>query len=361
MKKLMIGIGMVGLLTSCQQVQGWFGSSSDTDSTQTMTSESANKAKLMRDRSITRENAYSDLFVDSAALESYIQREKLPADKADRIRAFYTVRNNQFAWFTSNGITEQARGLWSLSESNAENLKTKPAASLQERMDSLFTKDSAAVSMRNMGTTKDTASRSVKSTKASQDTAVNTAARKAPDSLNIAINTAGFFSQSDTGLVNTELALTAHFVALATETNGPITDDNFYWLVPRKRMNAMELADSLLHKEKDSTLWQANTQYAALKNSLATYYDAAKNGGWQPLSATAGLQKGVQAPVVVQLKKRLAASGDYVTSDTSNVFSDSLATAIRTVQERYGLAATGVVNDSLLQELNVPAQQRVQQ
>ncbi|MBB1283263.1 L,D-transpeptidase family protein [Flavisolibacter sp. BT320] len=355
MKKMMIGIVAVGLLTSCQQVQGWFGSSGDTDST--MTSESANKAKMLRDESITRENAYSDLFVDSAALEAYIQKEKVPADKADRMREFYIVRSNQFAWFTSDGMTEQARGLWSLSESSAETAKTKPSERLKERMDSLLTKDSAAIARQGSSPIPDTATRIN-----NRDTATQTLADSAVSSLRTAANdTTSLFSQSDTALVQTELALTAHFVALATETQGPITADNFYWLVPRKKMDAMQLADSLLHKPSDSTLWQNNAQYAALKNSLATYYNAAKNGGWSTITSTAGLQKGTQSPAVVQLKKRLAASGDYVTTDTSNIYSDSLMMAVRTLQERYGLHPTGIINDTLVAQLNVPAEQRVQQ
>ncbi|HEV7332580.1 MAG TPA: L,D-transpeptidase family protein [Flavisolibacter sp.] len=357
MKKMMIGIIAVGLLTSCQQVQGWFGNTEDSDSTQTMTSESVNKAKLLRDESITRENAYSDLFVDSAALEAYIQKEKVPADKADRMREFYIVRSNQFAWFTSDGMTEQARGLWSLSESSSEELKTKPSQRLQERMDSLLTKDSAAMAQQNAATTADTATRMT-----TRDTSAQAVAKSAVDSMrSMTADTATLFSQSDTALVQTELALTAHFVALATETKGPITADNFYWLVPRKRMDPMQLADSLLNKASDSSLWQNNAQYAAMKNSLGTYYNAAKNGGWPTITSTTGLQKGAQSPAVVQLKKRLAATGDYVTTDTSNVYTDSLATAIRALQERYGLAPTGIVNDSLVQQLNVPAEERVQQ
>jgi L,D-transpeptidase YcbB len=357
MKKMMIGIVAVGLLTSCQQVQGWFGSSGDSDSTQTMTSESVNKAKLLRDESITRENAYSDLFVDSAVLEAYIQKEKIPADKADRMREFYIVRNNQFAWFTSGGMTEQARGLWSLSESSAEDLKTKPTEQLQKRMDSLLTSDSAAMALAAVTTAPDTATRA-----ATRDTSVQALARSAADSMRIASSdSAQVFSQSDTALVQTELGLTAHFVALATETKGPVTTDNFYWLVPRKRMDALQLADSLLNKAADSSLWQNNTQYAALKNSLGLYYNAAKNGSWPTIGAVTGLRKGVQSPAVVQLKKRLAASGDYPATDTSQVFSDSLVTAIKNVQEQFGLIPTGLVTDSLVQELNVPAEERVKQ
>jgi murein L,D-transpeptidase YcbB/YkuD len=126
-------------------------------------------------------------------------------------------------------------------------------------------------------------------------------------------------------------------------------------------MDAMSLADSLLNKQKDSSLWQGNQQYQALRNSLQHYYKAAKDGGWPTVGTVTGLRKGVKSPAVVQLKKRLVASGDYVAGDTSNVYTDSLTMAIMTIQQQYGLAPTGQVNDSLVQELNVPAEQRVQQ
>jgi murein L,D-transpeptidase YcbB/YkuD len=273
--------------------------------------------------------------MDTAAMEAYITKEKIAADKAKRIRAFYLIRNNQFAWFTSSGVTEQARGLWSLYESNAEKVKNKPPAYLQHRMDSLLTRDSAFMSMN------DTASVSSDST--------------------IVTDRSSASLSSDPALLQTELALTAQFVDLATENKGSITADNFYWMVPRKKIDAMHLADSLLYKEKDSGLWQNNTQYTALKSNLNTYYEAARNGGWQTIMAASELKQGVQSPAVVQLKKRLAATGDYPAGDTLDVYSDSLVTAVRAVQEQYGLMPTGQVSDSLLYELNVPAQERVQQ
>ena len=361
MRKIILGMAAVGFLSSCQQVAGWFGAGDNTDSTQqTMTSESVNKAKMLRDESITRENAYSDLFLDSAALENYIRKEKMPADRADRMREFYIVRNNQFAWFTSDGPTEQARGLWGLYASEEKKDGQAPAARIEKRMDSLLTgdtlfyvpADTSAVAMNQVPLAtnkKDTAS--VK----------DSSLRRANDSTALAAGHPSLFSAGDTTLVQTELALTAQYVSYSLANNSIITADNFYWLVPRKQMDAMQLADSLLNKQNDSALGQNNKQYQALKQHLQHYYKAAKEGGWQPVASAAGLQIGSKSPVVAQLKKRLAATGDYPATDTSSVFTDSLDMAIKVVQQQYGFAPTGQVNDSLLFELNVPAEQRVQQ
>lgn len=336
MKKLWTGIVAVGLLTSCQQVKGWLGIGNGTDSTHSLTSESMHKAKMLRDESITAENAYSDLFLDSAVIENYITREKIAADKADQMRAFYLVRSNQFAWFTSEGVTEQARGLWGLYESKADSVEREPTARLKDRMDSLLTQDSAFLAMRD------------------------SAAMAAGDTVMIG-EMPTTIMRADSTLIHTELALTAQFVDLMTGNNGTITADNFFWMVPRKRMDAMQMADSLLHKGQDSALWQDNTQYAALKNSLNTYYEATRNGGWQTITALPVPNQGTRSAAVVQLKKRLAATGDYTASDTSNLYSDSLAVAIRAVQEQFGLMPTGQISDSLIHELNVPAEQRMQQ
>src|SRR5438105_12588426 len=67
-----------------------------------------------RDYSITKENAYNDLFLDSMTVEKFITQKKLPDKISRRIRSFYNTRNYQFAWFSTNGLTEQALGFWNL-------------------------------------------------------------------------------------------------------------------------------------------------------------------------------------------------------------------------------------------------------
>ena len=311
MKKLIIGIAAFGLLSSCNQMEGVSGSNND--STNAVKTENTYQAKIVRDESITKENSYSDFFLDSSILENYIKQENIEAGNAEKMRGFYLVRNNQFAWFSSDGITEQARALWSMHASGEQKAQHKPPVRIEEKMDSLLVNDSVS------------------------------------------------FSATDTSLLQTELALTAQFVQLASANKGMVTQENFYWLVPRKKMDALQLADSMLNKQADSSLGQNISEYAALKNGLQFYYTAVKNGGWDSLSTLKGLSKGARSPQVTLLKKRLAATGDYPANDTSALFSDSLVIAIKNVQEQYGLMPTGKITDSLIAELNVPAQQRLQQ
>ena len=94
------------LVAACQNG----GAHNDTDSN---TAE-AKKNISKRDYSINKSNSYSDLFFDSAALTNFIQQKKVPDSISRRMRSFYNARNFEFAWFSSDGLTEQARGFWNL-------------------------------------------------------------------------------------------------------------------------------------------------------------------------------------------------------------------------------------------------------
>jgi L,D-transpeptidase YcbB len=311
MKKALLGIAILGVLSSCTQVAGWFGNNSD--STSTKQSDSSSYAAYARDESITEANAYSDLFLDSNAVESFIQKEKLPDSTANAMRSFYRVRNYQYAWFTSGGPTEQARGLWSLYGSKEDNSKNHPSDSLSERMDTLLQHDSITI------------------------------------------------AKNDSSFINTELNLTQELIQYASNNPEHINKQSIYYLVPAKKMDVMTYADSVLNKQKDSSMYAGNKGYSLLKQQLAVYDSVAKNGGWGTLTAHGQLRKGTKSPEVVSLKKRLELSKDYNSADTSNVFSDSLEAAVRSFQQHNGLAATGVVNDSMISVLNIPVEQRMQQ
>jgi murein L,D-transpeptidase YcbB/YkuD len=311
MEKIFWGMAILVVFNSCTQVAGWFGSNSD--STSGIHADSGAYAAYARDMSITAANAYSDLFLDSNAVDSFIQKEKLDDSSATALRNFYRVRNYQYAWFTSDGPTEQARGLWSLYASKKDSSSKEPANQIKDRMDTLLQHDSITV------------------------------------------------AKNDSSFVQTELTLTQQLIQYASENPQHINKSSIYYLVPAKKMDAMEYADSILSKQKDSSLYAGNKGYNLLKEQLANYYSIAKNGGWGTFASTGQLKKGTKSPQVVALKKRLQLSKDYSGIDTSNVFSDSLETAVKSFQQRNGLQPTGVVNDSMINILNVPVEQRIEQ
>ncbi|MDP9229960.1 MAG: hypothetical protein M3O67_04710, partial [Bacteroidota bacterium] len=116
--KLLIYLTPVFLFAGCNTGEQSDSSSktSKTSSDSTRTVYHTDTVYMVRNAEITPANSYSDLFLDSKALEYFIQQKKIPGDEARGIRSFYNYRNLQFAWFTSQGFTEQARGFWNLQD-----------------------------------------------------------------------------------------------------------------------------------------------------------------------------------------------------------------------------------------------------
>jgi hypothetical protein len=106
------------------------------------------KGMSKRDLSITKTNSYSDLFLDSTAVEKFIASKNIADTMARRMRSFYNTRNYQFSWFTSGGLTEQARAFWNLHDyvttyDQDTSLRDK---ALQKRMDALIVEESLRAS-----------------------------------------------------------------------------------------------------------------------------------------------------------------------------------------------------------------------
>ncbi len=282
--------------------------------------EKAQKNMSTRDESITRSNSYSDLFLDTSAVEKFIDEKKIPDSLANRIRSFYNTRNFQFAWFSSDGLTEQARGFWNLHDyvttyDADSSLKDK---ALQKRMDNLITEENLSV------------------------------------------------SASDKSFVNTELTLTSHFIqyVLHNYEKGYVKRKEMERFIPRKKEDPLQLADSLINKKhKDDKYFEdVNASYKSLKEELKHYYDITRQGGWPQIDLTKkSFKKGIRDTAIVAIKKRLRISGDMAVNDTSNVFNDTLETAIKNFQIRHGYKPTGVISDSLIKDMNVPATVRLEQ
>src|SRR5215213_6616872 len=101
---------ILSFLTSCGQAGiGEFGEGGDS-------TENVQKKISSRDHSIDQSNSYSNLFLDSMAVEKFIAERQLSDSIARRMRSFYNSRNFQYAWFSGDGLTEQARGFWNLHE-----------------------------------------------------------------------------------------------------------------------------------------------------------------------------------------------------------------------------------------------------
>jgi len=269
---------------------------------------------LIRNTQITPANSYSDLFLDSIAVEQFIQQKNLSGEDAQNLKSFYNYRNGQFAWFTSNGFSEQARGFWNLQD--AFKTQTMDTA-LQKRMDNLLNTDSLTV------------------------------------------------SRFDASMANTELNLTHVYLQFYKANRDKIQFANISpeKLIPVKKENETALADSLLLGNADSLSGGTKlSQYLLLKQKLQLYNSLHHQGGWQPLSINPiQLKRNSSSPDVLLLKQRLSQTGDYNVSDTTTIYNDSLDNAIKNYQQRNGMKATGLITDALVQSLNIPVAQRIQQ
>ena len=269
-----------------------------------------------RDYSITKANAFNDLFLDSTDVENYITKNNIADSIARRIRSFYNTRNYEFAWFTSNGLTEQALGFWTLKNYSGDT--ASKSKQLEKRMDALMTDEDLKV--RN----------------------------------------------TDKSMINTELQLTENLIDYTRNNyeKGYVKRKEMERFIPFKKADPIYLADSLLNKKHkdDKYFADINESYKLLKDQLEKYVAVAKNGGWPLIAQDVKIFKaGKASPAIADMKKILFLTGDLPQQDTTNVFNDTLTLGIKNFQKRYGYTQDGIVTSSLLKEMNVPAVDRVKQ
>jgi murein L,D-transpeptidase YcbB/YkuD len=248
-------------------------------------------------------------------------QNQVPDTITRRVRSFYNTRNYQFAWFSSEGFTEQAFGFWNLLDhyTTYSDDTTLTDKSLKKRIDNLMLEEKLSV------------------------------------------------SASNKSYVNTELQLTVLFLkySLKNFQKGYVKRKELERFIPRKKQDVLYLADSLLTKKhKDNKYFEdINEPYRKLKEQLNKYTDIARKGGWPMVTATGKkpLKEGISSPDVVAIKRHLFLTGDLTVNDTSDRYNDTLTLAVKNFQQRFGLQETGTVNSETIKELNVPAIERVKQ
>ena len=269
-----------------------------------------------RDYSITKENAYNNLFLDSSNLEDFIQKKNVPDSLARYMRSFYNTRNYEFAWFSTDGLTEQAYGFWSYK--NYEGDTSKSLKVLQSRMDDLMSNDSLVV------------------------------------------------KSSDPSFINTELTLTENFISFTRNNyeKGYVKRKEMERFIPFKKQDPIYLSDSLLNKKHkdDKYFSDVNQSYKNLSIQLKKYTDIQKSGGLPAIPASIKkIKKGHTSPDVITLKKYLNATGDLAQPDTSASYDDALINAVKNFQLRFGLTSNGIISPAVLKEMNVPVIDRIKQ
>jgi murein L,D-transpeptidase YcbB/YkuD len=309
-----LGLFTLALMASCQNIQSTF--SHDSDDEGDGNSSKKEKKLSKRDYSITKSVAFNNIFIDSMDLENYIIKNTVPDSVARRLRSFYNTRNYQFAWFSSDGLTEQALGFWCLQNYSGDT--AQKSKQLQKRMNALMLDEDLKV------------------------------------------------RETDKSLINTELELTNALIHY-TRTNyekGYVKRKEMERFIPFKKQDPIYLADSLLNKKHNDDKYFAdiNTSYRLLKDQLDKYVTIAKKGGWPALNSDTKLyKKGKSSPAIRDMKKMLFLVGDIPMLDTTLNFNDTLQSGIENFEKRYGYTADGTVTADVLKEMNVPATERVKQ
>ena len=271
----------------------------------------------VRDTTITPITSFSKLFFDSARLETFIKEQKAGDSSASQQRNFYKRRNYQFAWFTEDGIAEHTRSFWNLHNNYINDfgdtvLKFKK---LHQHIDLLL----------------------------NEDTAINIAAER---------------------MLQTELELTMHFFEYSNKAyTGKSNPNELQWHIPRKKINATLLLDSLIARDgKNLQEWEpVNRDYQRLKKEMVRYHELDKAGGWKEISLVKSkkYKPGDSSLVIKQVKQRLQISGDDTTVDTTEYYTNGLIAVIKRTQKSFGFKEDGIITAILIKELNISVGERI--
>jgi murein L,D-transpeptidase YcbB/YkuD len=121
-------------------------------------------------------------------------------------------------------------------------------------------------------------------------------------------------------------------------------------------------ADPHLAVTRSNTPVLSQQTFSATEQAIESYRQIVANGGWSVVPATHVLKLGVSGPVVVSLRKRLAASDDLdASAGASPVFDSYVDAAVKHFQARHGLLQTGIVSKETFTALNIPADVRLHQ
>lgn len=275
--------------------------------------------KVIRDISITPVNAVTKLYADSLDMEKFISNQQLDDSAANRMRNFYNSRNFQFAWFSEKGLAEQTKVLYDLDKNfrSSNGDSTAALKSLQARIDHLLTTDT-------------------------------------------------LIKHADTSLTLLEFNLTTHFFNFITDAYaGKVDPAKLQWYIPRKKIDAVAVLDSLVKNNGQDTNGNAplNSYYVTLNKELSRWSSIAKKESWPDLELAAlqKLRPGDSSAVIAALKNRLVAFGALDPADSSDLYTPAIDTALRLAQQQFGQQATGKPTASLIKSLNIPVRKRIEQ
>jgi murein L,D-transpeptidase YcbB/YkuD len=100
----------------------------------------------------------------------------------------------------------------------------------------------------------------------------------------------------------------------------------------------------------------------SLEKAIQEYSQIVRRGGWREVPGDERLRVGMQHRGVVPLRERLVVTGDLDrAAGVSDIFDSYVEAAVRRFQARNGISSDGVIRESTISALNVPAEVRLRQ
>jgi murein L,D-transpeptidase YcbB/YkuD len=171
-------------------------------------------------------------------------------------------------------------------------------------------------------------------------------------------------------LADLDILLTDTFITLGCHLSGgcvnPVTIET-EWFARRRTVDVSAVLEQALKNKqiRDSLerLRPKQDAYYRLRQALARYRELLSKGEWPLISNGPLLKKGIMSDRVLDLRKRLAASGDLEPDAARGgvLFDEKLMKSVISVQKRHGLKAAGIVDSATLNALNIPLKERVRQ
>jgi len=124
----------------------------------------------------------------------------------------------------------------------------------------------------------------------------------------------------------------------------------------RDAIHGGRLRDAVVAARPDHWMYQHG------RDALRTYRQLLAEGGWPGVRGGETLKPGMTDPRILELRRRLAITGDLRGAPLDlETYDEPLAAAVRSFQERHRLTADAEVGPATLAELNVPAEARMRQ
>ena len=259
---------------------------------------------------------YSDLVLNQAKIDSFFVKNNESIAFINKVNLFYSNRQYQYAWFTSNGMTQAVPVFYNQMMGFTNDFKQHRFEIKQlDTLISLINKDHKIIT----------------------------------------------FKQKKQ-IQNFELLLTTTFFKYS-KNQQPIAS-NLDWFIPKNKKNYQVLLDSLLiNGNKEVNTEPTNSYYKKLKEKLRQYRQIQQNGGYGKITmpTTYQLNEKANDSILIAIKNHLFLTNDLKTIDKTMVYTNSFTTAIISFQKRLGLNANGILTSETIKELNVPIDFRIKQ